>query len=882
MKNFNSPTLTPNRALIARFVQLTAVLICAFQLGRPTSAQAATNTSEAAAIQIPTTLPWSQTGSHSLVPNGFFQQLWWKITPSTEGWYEFSIQVTSPTTKGDYVISVSGTDGLSRDSSLRALPGEKVRVRTFIRAAELAYVIVTPDEPWSYTGSVSYTIEARKLVVSTEANPKLLSALAPFTITGSTDPNGIRSFRYTAPVTGIYTFRMTTDTLSSHFGWCYETSMLYDCYGAGYNRLPQGETISLTAGQVYDFGIYQYDSDFNLDGIPLNYELQVTRTSITPPANDHVASAASISTGQTASGTNVLATLETGEPFPSGFDSASYTKSVWWKWTPSESRRYSISTEGSVFDTILSVWTGAGPFVPIAANDDLDGAHTTSRVSFFATAGVSYQIAVAGKSAAEGSIVMAIRTDGPAPPINDNIASAITLTTGNWSTSPNSAATLEATEPFPPGFNAGNYTGSVWWKWTPATTRRYVVQTSLSNFDTVLSLWTGSGPYSLVAYDNDSGGFSTSSISFVATAGTVYFIAVAGKAGASGSVWLNVDNDDTPVPSNDNLANAQTISTDEDVEGTNALASLETAEGIPPDLLDQWTQSVWYRWTAPSTGGPFFVNFFSSNIDTGHRFGIFRSGLHPLTVVRTGQSGNIRYFDAGPNEVLFIAVASPSGSAGNFSFRIRSRALNTLQPVTKRVSVRIVQTQSAGGDLATVFGTSAERAAVEARIDEVLNQAGIDVQFEPEIKVWQNQFAYIGNGPQTDVRSWEDAEQIADSIPPAFISPDGITACFVKRAPDQQVASGSSAGFWALGNANDDPVLIFASGETASTPPYGQEIVGNVFASAICLNLGLWQVFPAVDTNLMSPQIAVGYLTDQQILDLKGTSGNHFPSVRLS
>jgi hypothetical protein len=104
-------------------------------------------------------------------------------------------------------------------------------------------------------------------------------------------------------------------------------------------------------------------------------------------------------------GHNNQATLENGEP------SADGGSSVWWTWTAPTSGRVTITTAGSSFDTILSVYTGdsLSNLTRVARNDD-DSARDvrTSRVVFNAQKGVAYAIAVDGYNGASGRIQLHI------------------------------------------------------------------------------------------------------------------------------------------------------------------------------------------------------------------------------------------------------------------------------------------------------------------------------------------------------------------------------------------------------------------------------------------------------------------------------------------
>jgi hypothetical protein len=79
---------------------------------------------------------------------------------------------------------------------------------------------------------------------------------------------------------------------------------------------------------------------------------------------------------------------------------------VWWKFTAPANGVLTISTLGSSFDTLLGVYTGSvvSSLSTIASNDDYSG--NTSQVSFSATTGTVYSIAVDGYAAASGSITL--------------------------------------------------------------------------------------------------------------------------------------------------------------------------------------------------------------------------------------------------------------------------------------------------------------------------------------------------------------------------------------------------------------------------------------------------------------------------------------------
>ena len=98
---------------------------------------------------------------------------------------------------------------------------------------------------------------------------------------------------------------------------------------------------------------------------------------------------------------------ESGEPNHAGNSGG---KSVWWTWTAPSSGSVQIDTIGSNFDTILGVYTGSSvSSLTTVASDDDSGGNYTSKVTFNAVGGTTYQIAVDGYnygSGMSGSIIL--------------------------------------------------------------------------------------------------------------------------------------------------------------------------------------------------------------------------------------------------------------------------------------------------------------------------------------------------------------------------------------------------------------------------------------------------------------------------------------------
>jgi hypothetical protein len=325
------------------------------------------------------------------------------------------------------------------------------------------------------------------------------------------------------------------------------------------------------------------------------------------PDNDNFATRiALVGTNVTTTGSNVGATLEPGERDPS-FEGG---RSVWWTWTAPANGAVTITTAGSDFDTMLAAYTGdtLSNLTPMTFNDDRDPTNA-SIVTFNVAAGTVYQISVDGSISTAGNIVLHL-TLGPTqpPPANDNFVNRAPMTGSSVNVSgSNVGATREPAEPFHAdvlGFN------SVWWSWTAPSSGGLTLTTEGSSFDTVVGVYTGSSISNLVFVAGNEDDYlpllnETSALSRVTcnvTAGTTYQIAVDGFEGESGAIRLQLAlGSPFPPPANDNFANRAVITgTPANLAGSNVGASFERGEPLHVKLGGK---SVWWTWTAPSSGG---------------------------------------------------------------------------------------------------------------------------------------------------------------------------------------------------------------------------------------------------------------------------------------
>jgi hypothetical protein len=181
-----------------------------------------------------------------------------------------------------------------------------------------------------------------------------------------------------------------------------------------------------------------------------------------------------------------------------------------------------------------------------------------------------------------------------AAPANDDFATP-TVLVGEFGhvRSSNAEASKEPGEPDHAGV-LGNK--SVWYTWTAPKDGQVVVETQ-PRFDSLLAVYQGQSLDALtkVAANDDRrpGGWWGSRLTFLATAGASYAVAVDGVAGKSGKFVLSW----AMRPQNDDFATAQQLAGESGAVRTDT--SLATNESGEP----RWhRRSVWYRWTAPASG----------------------------------------------------------------------------------------------------------------------------------------------------------------------------------------------------------------------------------------------------------------------------------------
>lgn len=261
---------------------------------------------------------------------------------------------------------------------------------------------------------------------------------------------------------------------------------------------PSGQTL----------GRDEFSTDFNdgSDFTPMTTTLGAVNM-VMRPVNDPLASAAEITALPFNATLNTRnATVQTGEPTTTCYPTVGQT--VWYEYTPSAATGLQISTAGSDYDTVVTVYSsGAGGLTQIACNDDANSSVGTSRVLFVTTPGTTYVIGVGRGNGLHSGILRLSITEGGA---NDDFAGATVITSLPYTSEQDTREMTESgDDPTPncPSFDLGFAPyKTVWYRLTAPGSGQIILSTEGSdpNYDTMISVWTGErGALTQVACNDD-------------------------------------------------------------------------------------------------------------------------------------------------------------------------------------------------------------------------------------------------------------------------------------------------------------------------------------------------------------------------------------------
>jgi hypothetical protein len=186
--------------------------------------------------------------------------------------------------------------------------------------------------------------------------------------------------------------------------------------------------------------------------------------------------------------------------------------------------------------------------------------------------------------------------------------------------------------------------------------------------------------------------------------------------------------------------------------------------------------------------------------------------------------------------------------------------VNPAQPVTRQVRVQMIQTAlDNGSSPAPLFGDAARTAAIQSAVDTIWAQAGVDVQFLPNVVRYNNSFANqgslgVGVRPLGDLGAIVSSAQSQGGI--LHADPNVLNMFFVNVVPGFNLKN--AAWVTGSGHLGGNGMAIYVGSGTSA------EHAGHWVAHEIGHNLGLSHA-TAGDTNLMAASRNTELLSQAQI-----------------
>ena len=204
-----------------------------------------------------------------------------------------------------------------------------------------------------------------------------------------------------------------------------------DCQDGSGSGGIESITFPSVVGETYYIYVGYFGTTTDIEG---DFDLSVT--CVTPPANDEIAGAVSVTCGSTTSGTTTNATQGSDESTFCG--TSVTTEGVWYEFTGTGDQITASTCDAATFDTKISVYTGtSGSLTCVGGNDDFTGCTGgTSQVSFTSTVGTTYWILVHGFGGQTGDFDLSITCTTPPPPHtnvwNGSAGDGDWTNTSNW------------------------------------------------------------------------------------------------------------------------------------------------------------------------------------------------------------------------------------------------------------------------------------------------------------------------------------------------------------------------------------------------------------------------------------------------------------------
>jgi subtilisin family serine protease len=255
-------------------------------------------------------------------------------------------------------------------------------------------------------------------------------------------------------------------------------------------------------------------------------------------------------------------------------------------------------------------------------------------------------------------------------PANDDFETPFILSSGNFTfRTANLSATTQEAEP---NHAAVPTTKTIWYRWTAPDTSSIVVSTLGSQIDTTIGVYTGASVDALtLVTSNDNTLTGTSSrVRISPVAGTTYHIAVGSKDDVEGLIMFTVG----LAPANDDFVNSKLISGSSfSVDGSTLNASNELNE--PLLVGEQSEATVWFTWTAPTSGTYVVTTQGGTNFDS--LLGVYTgTSLATLQLIAENDDLHSEFFSSRvminvtAGTTYRIVIGGKNGASGNYRLTI--------------------------------------------------------------------------------------------------------------------------------------------------------------------------------------------------------------------
>jgi len=362
---------------------------------------------------------------------------------------------------------------------------------------------------------------------------------------------------------------------------------------------------SLTIGDTYYFRIYTSNIDL---GASFNV---CVLTPPPPPANDSPSNASVLTASPNSFCSNAVAGTTISASHSTQYTCDSYSKDVWYTFTPAASGTYYLTsnlTSTGFSESFVSIYSGIpGSLV------QLNASCYSSSINQALVAGTTYYVSVASPST-EGINFSLCAFLQPAAPANDEISNAAVLTASPDSSTCSNAVlgtTLLATHSS--DYACDTFAVDVWYKFTPAATGEYNFNRSAisGNGNGFISIYSGT-PGNLTRLNPFC--YSNTVLGQLLTAGTEYYVSVSSTSSSHLSFSLCAFSA-PPAPANDECENAITLIpagtfVQSAIVATNGSATRNPSSPNPETVTypcDAFNYStsgrdVWFKVIAPASG----------------------------------------------------------------------------------------------------------------------------------------------------------------------------------------------------------------------------------------------------------------------------------------